>query len=84
LREPLFFPTLFALAETASTDRVKIRCSLGFIAPTPISLCAISSPRSLRIDTTTVYSQGSPSAGWRMLPSMRSGVTAGAWGSSAP
>jgi len=72
----------FALAETASTDNVKVRCSFGFIAPTPMSLWAISSPRSLRIDTTTVYSQGSPSAGCRMLPSMHSGVSTGASGGS--
>ncbi len=70
-------PGFFALADTASTDSVNVRCSFGFIAPTPISLRAISTPRSLRIDTTTVYSQGSPSGGCRMLPSMHSGVSAG-------
>ena len=75
------FPGPLALASTASTDSVKVRCSFGFIAPTPMSLRAISSPRSLRIETTTVYSQGSPSAGCRMLPSMRSGVSAGVWAS---
>src|SRR5262249_45993033 len=37
----------FTLVDTASTERVKLRVSLGFIAPTPISLWAISSPRSL-------------------------------------
>src|SRR2546425_924614 len=72
------FPGPFALVDTASTNRVKVRCSFGFIAPTPMSLRAISSPRSLRIDTTTVYSHGSPSAGCRMLPSILSGVSAGA------
>ena len=51
------FPGTFALADTASTDSVKVRSSFGFIAPTPISLRAISLPRSFRIDTTTVYSQ---------------------------
>mgnify|MGYP003559154012 CR=1 FL=1 len=66
----------------SSNARGSLRCSFGFIAPTPMSLWAISLPRSSAIDTTTVYSQGSPSAGCRMLPSMRSGVSAGAWGSS--
>ena len=32
------FPGPFAVADTASTDRVKVRCSFGFIAPTPMSL----------------------------------------------
>lgn len=79
----LALPGLFALADATSTDKVKVLCSFGFIAPTPMSLWAISSPRSLRTVTTIVYSQGSPSAGWRMLPSMRSGVSAGACGASA-
>ena len=30
--------TAFALADTASTDSVKVRCSFAFIAPTPMSL----------------------------------------------
>ena len=41
-------PGPFALADTASTDSVNVRCSFGFIAPTPMSLRAISSPRSLQ------------------------------------
>src|SRR5262249_55326277 len=50
--------TLADTADTASTDRVKLRCSFGLIAPTPTSLWAISSPRSFWIDTTMVYSHG--------------------------
>jgi gluconate 5-dehydrogenase len=78
-------PGTLDLADTASTDSVNVRCSFGFIAPTPISLRAISTPRSFLIDTTTVYSHASPPGGCLMLPSMHSGVSAGgAVGASAP
>ena len=65
-----------ALAGFISTLKVKVRCSSGRMAPTPTSLRAISSPRSLRMVSTMEYSHAPPSAGLRKLPSTRSGVDA--------
>jgi len=67
-----------AVAGFISTLKVKVRCSSGRIAPTPTSLRAISSPRSLRMVSTMEYSHAPLSAGLRKLPSTRSGVDAGA------
>jgi hypothetical protein len=38
------FPGPLAFTETASTDKVNVRCSFAFIAPTPMSLRVISWP----------------------------------------
>jgi len=67
-----------ATAAFISTLNVKVRCSSGRMAPTPTSLRAISSPRSLRMVSTIEYSHAPLSAGLRKLPSTRSGVDAGA------
>ena len=44
------------------------------------TLRAISWPRASRITTTTEYSQASPVAGWRIVPSTCSGTCAGVAG----
>src|SRR5688572_30172588 len=60
-----------------STDRVTVRDSSGSSAPTPTTLRATSSPRSLRIDTTTEYSHESAPLGLRNAPSTRSAEKVG-------
>jgi len=60
-----------------STASEKVRVSPGCNAPTPTTWRAISSPRSLRIASTTEYSHEPQFAGWRSVPSTRSGVAAG-------
>lgn len=55
-----------------STESVTVRLSLGSSAPTPTTLRSTSSPRSLRIETTTEYSHDSTPLGLRNAPSTRS------------
>ena len=60
-----------------STESVTVRLSRGSSAPTPTTLRATSSPRSLRIETTTEYSHESAPAGLRNAPSTRSAENVG-------
>src|SRR6185312_13987941 len=69
---------VLALAGVISTLSMKVRCSSGCMAPTPTSLRAISSPRSLRMVSTIEYSHAPLPTGLRKLPSTRSGTDAGA------
>src|SRR4051794_38654348 len=60
-----------------STDSVTVRASVGDIAPTPMTFRAISSPRSLRIETTTEYCQDAAASGFRNEPSTMSAEKVG-------
>jgi hypothetical protein len=55
-----------------STAKVKVRSSAGCSAPTPTTWRVISSPRSLRTESITEYSQGRSAGGCRIVPSTRS------------
>src|SRR6476659_1971736 len=67
-----------------STEKVKLRPSPGWIAPTPTTWRDTSSPLSLRTVTRTEYSQDCPFSGCLSAPSSRSAEKLGAARAAAP